>query len=157
DDARVSEARAVLAAAAVGLPHSESEQHALFDLVQAGAPAPIDPHVALDALVVVHANQLRRIAADENPDKFGLLVTAESAGGMVATEMSSAGLPWRPDVHDALLTDLLGPRPALPGQRPAKLADLAAQVAVALGAGKARNVNPDSPPQLLQALAAAGI
>ena len=110
----------------------------------------------------MHAVQLRAIAADEHPDRFGLLVTAESAGAMVAAEMGSAGLPWRPRVHDALLTEMLGPRPALPGQRPARLAELAGQVAAAFagrrghGAGS-RPVNPDSPSQLLHALAADGI
>src|SRR5258706_185683 len=78
-----------------------------------------------------------------------------------AAEMSLAGLPWRADVHDALLTDLLGPRPVVPGQRPARLADLANQIAAAFGAhgtgGRQGPVNPDSPGQLLQALAADGI
>src|ERR1022692_2725276 len=99
-------------------------QKALFEPARAGAPAPPDPRASLDALIDVHADQVRRIAADEHPARFGLLVTAESAGALVAAEMTAAGLPWRPEVHDALLTDLLGPRPALPGQRPARLADL---------------------------------
>ena len=142
-------------------------QETLFEPALAGAPAPPDPSATLDALIAVHADQLRRIAADEHPARFGLLVTAESAGALVAAEMTAAGLPWRPEVHDALLTDLLGPRPALPGQRPARLADLAAQIAAAFGAPDARGargardprraVNPDSPTQLLQALAAEGI
>lgn len=133
-------------------------QEALFDPVRAGAPEPASPQDTLDALIEVHADQLRRIAADEHPARFGLLVMAESAGALVAAEMSLAGLPWRPEVHDALLTDLLGPRPALPGQRPARLAELAAQVEAAFGArGTRRPVNPDSPGQVLQALAADGI
>ena len=41
--------------------------------------------------------------------------------------MTHAGLPWRADVHDRLLTDLLGPRPA-PGLRPAVLERLAAEI-----------------------------
>ena len=115
----------------------------------------------------MHADQLRRIAADEHPARFGLLVTAESAGALVAAEMTAAGLPWRPEVHDALLTELLGPRPALPGQRPARLADLAGQITAAFGVPDGRGsrgprdprlaVNPDSPTQVLQALAADGI
>ena len=140
---------------------------ALFEPALAGAPSPPDPTDTLTALVDVHADQLRRIAADEHPARFGLLVTAESAGALVAAEMSATGLPWRPEVHDALLTDLLGPRPALPGQRPARLADLAAQIAAAFGTSAGRGargprdprlaVNPDSPAQVLQALAADGI
>lgn len=130
-------------------------QEALFDPAQAGAPGPGDPHDTLDALVDVHADQLERVAADDQPEKFALLVSAESAGALVAAEMSQAGLPWRPDVHDALLTELLGARPGLPGQRPARLAELAVQIAAALPSRQP--VNPDSPGQLIRALAAAGI
>jgi hypothetical protein len=112
----------------------------------------------LAALVGVHADQVRRIAADPDPAKFGLLAAAESAGGLAAAEMSAAGLPWRADIHDRLLTELLGPRPpaaAGPQLRPARLADLVAEISAALGA--VRPVNPDSPAQLLRALAASGI
>jgi DNA polymerase I-like protein with 3'-5' exonuclease and polymerase domains len=102
----------------------------------------------------VHADQLASIAADEHPAQFALLVAAESAGGLAAAEMSQAGLPWRVDVHDQLLTELLGPRPA--GQNPpAKLTDLAAQIAAAFGSR--RPVNPDSPSQVLRALAVDGV
>ncbi len=132
----------------------------MFDPVQEGAVERADPRSVLDALIDVHASQLRSIAADEHPDRFGLLVTAESAGAMVAAEMSMSGLPWRPEAHDALLTEMLGPRPPLPGQRPARLAELADQVAAAFGTTPGtgrRPVNPDSPSQLLHALAADGI
>jgi len=112
----------------------------------------------LAALVAAHADQLRRIGADADPAKFALLAAAESAGGLAAAEMSAAGLPWRADIHDRLLTELLGPRPpaaAGPQLRPARLAELAAEISAALGA--VRPVNPDSPAQLLRALAASGI
>ncbi len=141
-------------------------QQALFDPVLAGAPGPANPRDTLDALVDAHADQLRRIAADEHPGRFGLLVAAESAGALVAAEIGLAGLPWRHQVHDALLTDLLGPRPALAGQRPARLAELAAQVAAAFASTSQHGqhsqrsrqpVNPDSPAQVLQAFAADGI
>ena len=72
--------------------------------------------------------------------------------------MTAAGLPWHADVHDRLLTELLGPRPPAtsgPPLRPARLSELAAQISAALGA--VRPVNPDSPAQLLRALAASGI
>ena len=101
----------------------------------------------------MHAGQLRRIAADEHPGRFGLLVAAESAGGLVAAEMGFAGLPWRADVHDELLTELLGPRPVA-GMRPARLAELAARISARPGG---RPVNPDSPAQVLRALAADGV
>jgi DNA polymerase family A len=109
-------------------------------------------------LILAHASQLSRIAADPLGPGFALLAAAESAGGLAAVEMTAAGLPWRADIHDELLTELLGPRPAAsPGSplRPARLTELAAQVSAELGA--VRPVNLDSPAQLLKALAASGI
>ena len=41
--------------------------------------------------------------------RCGLLVAAESASGLAAVEMGAAGLPWRADMHDELLTAMLGP------------------------------------------------
>ena len=160
-EASVTEARLILRAAEASW-RERLEQPALFDPVEAGAAEQVDPRSALDAVVDVHADQLRSISADEHPDRFGLLVTAESAGSLVAAEMTMVGLPWRPEVHDALLTEMLGRRPALPGQRPARLTELADQVAAAFGNRRgqgqgARPVNPDSPSQLLHALAADGI
>ena len=107
----------------------------------------------LGALVAAHAGQLRQIAADAHPARFGLLAAVESAGGLAAAEMSARGMPWRADVHDALLAGLLGPRPG-PGFRPPRLAELAAQISAAFGG---RPVNPDSPAQLLKAFATDGV
>jgi hypothetical protein len=128
-------------------------QDALFE--PAGRAEP-DPVAALDALIASHADQLRRIEADERPERFAALVAAESAGGLVAAEMSFAGVPWRADAHDAMLVELLGPRPRgpQPTARPARLSELAAQVTALLGG---RPVNLDSPAQLIRALASAGI
>jgi hypothetical protein len=126
-----------------------------FDVADAAGHDPSDD---LAALIAVHADQQLRIRADADPANFGLLAAAESAGGLVAAEMTAAGLPWRADVHDRLLTELLGARPpatAGPQLRPARLSVLAAQISAALGA--VRPVNPDSPTQLLRALAASGI
>jgi DNA polymerase family A len=130
-----------------------SGQGALFEAARTGTP---DALATIDELIKVHGDQLRRIAADEHPARFAALVAAESAGELAATEMTFAGLPWRADVHDELLTAMLGPRPpaALAGSRPARLAELAAQISAALGG---RPVNPDSPAQLIRALAAAGV
>jgi DNA polymerase-1 len=111
------------------------------------------PRAALEALVAVHADQVRRIRADEHPARFGLLVAAESAAGLVAAEMGFHGLPWRADVHGELLTGLLGERP-MPGLRPARLADLASRIGAAFGG---RPVNPDSPAQVLRSFAADGV
>jgi DNA polymerase family A len=124
-------------------------QDVLFD-----AADPVFPEsaAALDAVIAVHAGQQRQIAADEHPGRFALLAAAESAGGLLAAEMGFDGLPWRADVHHDLLAVLLGPRP-VPGLRPAKIADLAARISQALG----RPVNPDSPAQVIRALAANGV
>ncbi|HEY8043841.1 MAG TPA: bifunctional 3'-5' exonuclease/DNA polymerase, partial [Streptosporangiaceae bacterium] len=139
----------------------------LFTAGRAGRPpatgqatlfGPAEPGIAearevLRALVGVHADQLRQIAADAHPARFGLLAAVESAGGLAAAEMSARGMPWRADVHDALLAGLLGRRPG-PGFRPPRLAELAAQISAAFGG---RPVNPDSPAQLLKAFATDGV
>ncbi|MGI5120804.1 bifunctional 3'-5' exonuclease/DNA polymerase [Marinactinospora thermotolerans] len=125
-----------------------SPQEALFEPDRSALPAGTD-HLA--ALVEVHADQQRRIAALARPDRFALLAAVESAGALAAAEMAFDGVPWRADVHDRLLTEQLGPRPHA-GARPEVLADLAEQISAAFG----RTVNPDSPAQLLRAFAAAG-
>jgi DNA polymerase I len=153
-----------------------SGQPALFDHDQLGRP---DPAELLAQVVAVYADQQRRLAGPPGPGAgdeagpgdggtgpaaggpagpgwpagLGLLVAAESAGALAAVEMAAAGLPWRPEVHDAVLTELLGPRPPA-GAAPRRLADLAARVGEALGD---RRLNPDSPAQVLRAFANAGM
>ncbi|MET8869750.1 bifunctional 3'-5' exonuclease/DNA polymerase [Nonomuraea sp. NPDC004580] len=112
--------------------------------------APEPPSAELVAEVL--DDQLRRIAALPEPGRFRLLVAAESAGALVAAEMTHEGMPWRKDVHDALLTELLGPRP-VHGMRPAKLQALADEVAAAFG----HPVNPDSAQQIVKAFKGAGV
>jgi DNA polymerase I len=124
-------------------------QPALFDHDLLGLPAQAD---LLAGVVAVHADQQRRLAGPGRPEGLGLLVAAESAGALAAAEMAAAGLPWRPEVHDAVLTELLGPRPRA-GAAPARLAELAARIGAAFGG---RPLNPDSPAQVLRAFAAAG-
>ena len=126
------------------------QQAALFGPAEPGFA---EASAALDRLVAVHAEQLRRIAADPYPGRFGLLAAVESAGGLVAVEMQARGVPWRADVHDALLASLLGARPAA-GLPPPRLAELASQISAAFGG---RPVNPDSPAQLIKAFATDGI
>ncbi|MFB9313435.1 bifunctional 3'-5' exonuclease/DNA polymerase [Nocardioides plantarum] len=102
------------------------------------------------------ARQLAAVAAATGPGeaaRLGLLLAAESSGALVAVEMTHAGLPWRVDVHERLLADLLGPRPPR-GARPAGLEALAAQVRTAFAAP---GLNPDSRPELLTALRRAGL
>lgn len=114
---------------------------------------PEPPGIDLDGLVEVYADQLARIAATEHPGRFRLLVAAESAGALAAAEMGAVGLPWRADVHDALLVNLLG-EPSPVGGPPRKLAALGAQIADALGAP---GLHADSPAELLRAFARVGI
>ncbi|MBK4346652.1 bifunctional 3'-5' exonuclease/DNA polymerase [Lacisediminihabitans changchengi] len=99
------------------------------------------------------ALQRAAIAGAADPARLGLLLAAESAGALVAAEILYAGLPWREDVHDAILARHLGPRPA-PGVRPAKLQAVLERLREALDAP---TLNPDSPPELLKALARAGL
>jgi hypothetical protein len=130
----------------------------LFDEPRPAGPADQAARAVLDDLIAVHANQQARIGAVPQTPRFGLLTAAESAGGLVAAEMTAAGLPYRAEIHDELLTELLGPRPSAaagPSARPARLAELAAEISAALGA--VRPVNLDSPAQLLRALSAAGV
>lgn len=128
-----------------GLPAQEEQPNAPGTLF---APEPL----GAEAVAEVLADQLRRIAGLPEPGRFRLLVAAESAGALVAAEMAHEGMPWRRDVHDALLTEMLGPRP-VHGMRPAKLQALADEVAAAFG----HQVNPDSVQQLVKAFKGAGV
>ena len=126
-------------------------QPALFDHHLLGLP---DPAELLEGVVAVHADQQRRLARGGPPEGRGLelLVAAESAGALAAGEMGAAGLPWRPEVHDAILSELLGPRPRA-GTAPRRLGELATQIGAAFGG---QPLNPDSPAQVLRAFANAG-
>lgn len=125
-------------------------QPTLFDVGCGDSTAGVDPG---EVARVVFAEQLRRIAATERSRSFGLLVAAESASALVAVEMTEAGLPWRSDIHDDILVELLGGR-ALRGARPPRLAALADQIAAAF---PGIPINPDSPASVLAAFSRAGI
>ncbi|MFD0559818.1 DNA polymerase-1 [Stackebrandtia endophytica] len=131
-----------------GLPVPEAptrhapEQDTLFDT----APAS-DPLAELATLVAVHRNQRERL----HDAGLGYLIAAESAGGLIAAEMTHHGLPWRRDIHDQLLTNLVGPRPVR-GMRPKKLQQLADEISEAFG----HRFNPDSPQQVIDAFHQAG-
>ncbi|HEY0261003.1 MAG TPA: bifunctional 3'-5' exonuclease/DNA polymerase, partial [Lacisediminihabitans sp.] len=120
---------------------------ALFDLDEPDAVGGGEDVVAEFSL------QREAVATAEDPPRLGLLLAAESAGALVAAEMFFAGLPWREDIHDAILTEHLGPRPS-PGQRPAKLEAALGRLRQAL---EAPTLNPDSPADLLRALGVAGL
>lgn len=113
---------------------------------------PRDAHIPLADLLAVYAEQQRRLGATAHPDRMRLLVAAESAGMLVAAEMNRAGVPWRADVHRAVLHDLLGERYAGGGE-PRRLAELADEVSAAFG----RRVRPDLPADVVKAFAQAGI
>ncbi|WP_448630024.1 bifunctional 3'-5' exonuclease/DNA polymerase [Cellulomonas soli] len=119
----------------------------LFDELPdpATTPGP-DPAAELRA-------QLDAVAGAAAPGRLRLLLAAESTGALIAAEMQHDGMPWSAPTHDALLTQLLGPRPT-GGARPARLEELAVQVRDALGQP---HVHLDSPPELLRGLRAAGI
>ncbi|MFF4237553.1 bifunctional 3'-5' exonuclease/DNA polymerase [Actinomadura geliboluensis] len=115
---------------------------------RAGRDAPADD---IAQVVAVHAAQQRAIAG---LDGFALLAAAESAGALVAAELRHDGLPWSAEEHDALLTELLGPRPT-GGLRPRRLQELADRISAAFGSRV--HVNPDSPAQIIKAFASAGL
>ena len=99
------------------------------------------------------ARQLAAVAASPEAPRLGLLLAAESSGALAAAEMTYAGVPWRVDVHERLLADLLGPRPPR-GARPQGLEALADAVRRAFDAP---GLNPDSRPELLAALRRVGL
>ena len=136
-------------------PRPRDTQPVLFAVdvepaADAGLPAGDEP---IEVLAEVYRAQLRRIAAVDHPERFRLLVAAESAGALAAAEMGHDGLPWSVERHDALLEKMLGPRP-LPGDLPVRLHELAAEVRTAFGGVK---VNPDAPADVVRAFGRAGI
>ncbi|PXX61106.1 DNA polymerase-1 [Nocardia tenerifensis] len=124
-------------------------QPSLFESGRVPLPPGTDEFTAL---LEVYADQLVRTAKAEHPERMRLLVAAESAGMLVATEMSLSGIPWRADVHRELLDRLLGER--FPGGlEPRRMAELADEVSRAFGT----RVRPDLPNDIIKAFARAGI
>lgn len=120
-------------------------QAALFETASA-------PIVEIQDLLEVYGVQQRRITETDHPGRFRMLVAAESAGALTAAEMGHTGLPWRADIHDELLRELLGaPQPVGP---PRRLAELTAEINAAFGV---RGLHPDSPAEVVKAFARAGI
>jgi DNA polymerase-1 len=124
-------------------PAPRNASDALFDL----EPPPDD-----DDPVVEWMRQRAAVDAAAQPGRLALLLAAESVGALIATEMRFAGLPWSPERHDELLTELLGPRPA--AGRPARMEALLAEVRVLLDQP---DLNPDSPVELVKGLQRAGL
>lgn len=97
--------------------------------------------------------QRAALASSPSEHRLSLLLSAESAGALVAVELSHAGVPWDAVEHDRILSESLGPRPA-PGSKPDHMVQLGGRTREALGDPTA---SLDSPPKLLRALRAAGI
>lgn len=143
-------------APAVDGQHLVGEQSEHWDRL--GPSTPSDPALfSVDGTVehlradLEDARQLAAVAGASGSSeaaRLGLLLAAESSGALVAAEMTYAGVPWRVDVHERLLSDLLGPRPPR-GVRPRLLEALAVEVRTAFDSP---GLNPDSRPELLAAL-----
>ncbi|WP_228001540.1 bifunctional 3'-5' exonuclease/DNA polymerase [Nocardia australiensis] len=126
-------------------------QPSLFE----SGPVPLPPGTdEFTALLEVYAGQVARTAKTEYPERMRLLLAAESAGMLVATEMSRAGIPWRVDVHRELLDRVLGERIS-GGMQPRRMVELADEVSRAFGQGV--RVRPDLPNDIIKAFARAGI
>ena len=135
----------------------EGEESGHWDRLGPSAPSEAALFVVDDVTEHLHADledarQQAAVAASPESGRLGLLLAAESSGALVAAEMTWAGMPWRVDVHERLLADLLGPRPPR-GSRPEKLDVLVAEVRAAFDAP---GLNPDSRPELMEALRRAG-
>lgn len=125
-------------------------QPSLFD----SGPVPLPPGTdEFTALLEVYAGQVARTARAEHPERMRLLLAAESAGMLVAAEMSRAGIPWRADVHRELLESMLGER--ISGAEPRRMAELAEEVSRAFGEGV--RVRPDLPADIVRAFGRVGI
>ena len=128
-------------------PSRPKADDALFDLEER------EPVVEADPLAE-YLVQRAAVAASAEPGRIGRLLAAESAGSLIAAEMRFAGLPWRADAHDRILTSILGPRPAVDGDRTTRMQEILDDVREKL---ESPDLNPDSPADLLRALGVAGL
>ena len=124
-------------------PEAGAAPDALFEL----EPPPAD-----DDPVTEWMRQRGAVDGSTQPGRLALLLAAESVGALIAAEMRFAGLPWSAERHDELLTELLGPRPAI--GRPARMEELLARVREELDEP---DLNPDSPVELVKGLQRAGL
>lgn len=132
-------------------PPADARQVTLFDPDEPDERPPDTPGDTECAQEL--ALQDEAVTGADAPHRLRLLLVGESAGALAAAEMQHTGLPWDATAHDAVLTELLGPRPAR-GERPTVMAGLAAEVRVALDAPQ---LNPDSLPDVLRALRRQGL
>lgn len=111
------------------------------------------PAFGVDEVEAEWRAQLEVISASGDPGRLTLLITAESAGAMVAAEMNAAGLPWHRATHERILVDTLGRRP-VGGGAPDRMREVGERVRAALGDA---SLSLDSPPRVLRALHRAGL
>jgi DNA polymerase-1 len=130
------------------IPPGDSRQNVRMNASTGDDEAPEGPELT------EWRRQRAAVSGATDPSRIALLLAAESAGSLVAAEMQHAGLPWSADLHDELLTRLLGPRPPALGIRPARLEELLATIRTLLDDP---TVNPDSPAELVKSLRRAGL
>ncbi|MFY0408666.1 bifunctional 3'-5' exonuclease/DNA polymerase [Solicola sp. PLA-1-18] len=150
--------RLLLRAPAVDRAALDGEEAPAWDRLPPGGASEPALFVADESTEYLRADleddrQLAAVSGSSEPGRLTLLLAAESSGALAAAEMTHAGMPWRAEVHDRLLADLLGPRPPR-GMRPAKLEALVDRLRAALDAP---GLNPDSRPHLLAALRRVGV
>lgn len=153
DSAYVRYAEPVRAAREWDAPSADltSEEDTLFEVADAGGPTGAPG--GLDAAMEEFARQRAALASSEQEARLRLLLAAESAGALIASELRSAGVPWDAAAHDAILTDILGARP-VGGGNPAGLERMGQAVREALGDP---GLSLDSQPKLMRALHRSGI
>lgn len=105
-------------------------------------------------VVAEFERQERAVAQSDAAQRLRLLLMAESSAALIAAEMTHAGLPWRTDIHDRILTEHLGPRPKNVNVRPPRLESLVEELRREFNAP---DLNPDSPGDLLRSLQRAGL
>jgi DNA polymerase-1 len=131
-------------------PHlpATGSRDALFEIEDAPGSVP----QGIDEALTEFARQLE-VLSTPGAGGLRLLAAAESAGALIAAEMTAAGVPWDAAAHDAILRAVLGPRPPAGGV-PALQAAAGTRVRELLGDPA---VSLDSQPKLLRALHRAGI
>lgn len=128
------------------------EAPALFEMDLPDAPRTALPGSPDDVLAEFRRQHVA-LAGARDPARLRLLLAAESAGALLAAEMHAAGVPWSRLVHEAILENELGARPAAGGP-PTRIQQLAQDVRTALGDPTA---SLDSQPKLLRSLHRIGI
>jgi len=131
--------------------HSAIQHSTLFDFDDIESAS--RDSTTLDVLAEFQ-RQLDAVSSSNEAGRLQRLLSAESAGALIAAEMRYAGLPWSAAAHDDILSDLLGPRPTTEGARPVKLQLLVDRIRTLLDAPQ---LAPESPSELLRALSVAGI